>query len=639
MDKDLQRCIDLLKENDDDLRKSAENVLLSICQNILYRPNDKQYRKVRLDDDVVIEKLLPTVGAMECLFDVGFIEAADCLVLPKETSLLKLKALHNSVAKSLGMTTYVANNIDNYNLMPKCSTPEEKRFFTSILGNFHYVLQYEDPALQEKARKLIPITELEIATMSRIREIQKRIKLREANLDKHVKERLSESDIDTKDLFIMELMHWFKYKFFTWMDNPKCSACFGDSEHYQDVASEDPKCSRIEIHRCTNCQALIKFPRYTDPEPLLTLRRGRCGEWTNVFTLFCRALGYDARLVHDVTDHIWTEVWSMQEKRWIHVDPCEDVMDRPLMYEKGWKKKLVYIIAFSKDEVQDVTWRYTCDQLSVMQRRNICSESILLQFIESLNKHRQCSRDYSAFRREYVIKRRLSELVETIRMPEEQNSNDKSNETYEERSSGSLAWRLARGEVTEPSPETSYTWDISTYGETFHMYYSIIKDVYKVTDIDGKVQLELCGWQSGVNSMKGGIFRKVENDWKMVYLARSPGEISGQLKWNFEVKDPNLCVSTFSLQAWVRVFYGAKVTWQIEAFFNDTDPSKPLVFPIKNCGNYRTDYLKGSIKLVLTATVFGSQGDSAWQHSQLFRQSLGSEEDRSLIINIQLKKR
>lgn len=52
----------------------------------------------------------------------------------------------------------------------------------------------------------------------------------------------------------------------------------------------------------------MKFPRYIDPEPLLTLRRGRCGEWVNVFMLLCRTLGYDARCVHDETDHVWTEV-------------------------------------------------------------------------------------------------------------------------------------------------------------------------------------------------------------------------------------------------------------------------------------------------------------------------------------------
>lgn len=71
------------------------------------------------------------------------------------------------------------------------------------------------------------------------------------------------------------------------------------------------ECSLIIVKyhsRCTKCGTRVKFPRYIDPEPLLTLRRGRCGEWVNVFTLLCRTLGYDARCVHDETDHVWTEV-------------------------------------------------------------------------------------------------------------------------------------------------------------------------------------------------------------------------------------------------------------------------------------------------------------------------------------------
>lgn len=75
------------------------------------------------------------------------------------------------------------------------------------------------------------------------------------------------------------------------------------------------------------------------------------------------------RYVHDHTDHVWTEVYSQSQGRWLHADSCENKMDTPLMYECGWGKKLTYIIAYSKDELVDVTWRYTANQNEVLRRR------------------------------------------------------------------------------------------------------------------------------------------------------------------------------------------------------------------------------------------------------------------------------
>lgn len=120
-----------------------------------------------------------------------------------------------------------------------------------------------------------------------------------------------------------------------------------------------------------------------------------------------------------------------------------------MLYEKGWGKKLNYILAYSRDEIQDVTWRYTHNFKEVMRRRNFCSEIDLLECIFKLNKDIQCGTGYSEARRKYVVKRRAIELADMLTAPpgykrpcEIDNSN-----RYIGRTSGSLDWRLARGET------------------------------------------------------------------------------------------------------------------------------------------------------------------------------------------------
>lgn len=202
--------------------------------------------------------------------------------------------------------------------------------------------------------------------------------------------------------------------------------------------------------RCKICGNEEQFPRYVDPKILLTTRKGRCGEWANAFTLICRSFGYDTRIVYDKTDHVWSEVWSIAASRWIHVDPCENAIDRPLLYEKGWNKKLTYIIAYSRDEIQDVTWRYTRNETAVMARRNDCTEESLLALISRLNQQRQSSQGYSDARKRYVVRRRLMELAELLPAPPGMTkpSDSDDNSAYGGRISGDAIWRLARGEIT-----------------------------------------------------------------------------------------------------------------------------------------------------------------------------------------------
>ena len=89
------------------------------------------------------------------------------------------------------------------------------------------------------------------------------------------------------------------------------------------------------------------------------------------------------------------------------------------MYEVGWGKQLSYVMAYSQDELQDVTWRYSCRHRDVLSRRTECMEVELLSTVMQLRQERQ--QDLSDARKLYLNKRLLAELVEflTPRQPTE----------------------------------------------------------------------------------------------------------------------------------------------------------------------------------------------------------------------------
>jgi len=98
--------------------------------------------------------------------------------------------------------------------------------------------------------------------------------------------------------------------------------------------------------------------RHNDPLKILAYGKGRCSEFSVLFTALCLAHNYRARLILDMSDHVWTEVWDNTQKRWVHVDPSEKRIDDPKMYERDWKKNLKEVYALENGHVKNVTETY-----------------------------------------------------------------------------------------------------------------------------------------------------------------------------------------------------------------------------------------------------------------------------------------
>jgi hypothetical protein len=109
--------------------------------------------------------------------------------------------------------------------------------------------------------------------------------------------------------------------------------------------------------------AKVKFSkgditRHNDPFEIIEYGQGMCREFSILFTAVCLANGYRARIILDMSDHAWTEVWNATQKKWIHVDPSERRIDAPEMYERDWRKNLVEVYAFENGVMEDVTKNY-----------------------------------------------------------------------------------------------------------------------------------------------------------------------------------------------------------------------------------------------------------------------------------------
>ena len=376
-----------------------------------------------------------------------------------------------------------------------------------LKGYLQYVQQHEDPIVQTMALSLIP---------------NERFQDEMANM--------TNWPYDPSIKIIFPLVNWFKNEFFKWLDQPDCSNCKAPTtEPYNAPGLDhDPSTGeRIEMYRCSVCNRLERFQRYNRVEMLLDTKTGRCGEWANCFYLFLRALNLPARYVVDWTDHVWCEVYSKSTKQWLHIDPCEAAIDKPLLYEAGWSKQLSYVFGVNVTEIVDVTWRYVQNRKKVKVRRTECSEKELAMSLKRLNIAVQSSLPISE-QKEWAV-RRMWEFADFL-TKRKVGQDEKLG-----RQSGSAQWRMSRGEAKFDSSNENFTISPSETerkSKQISISYNCALDKYE------RGSSVVGGWKT-LTFESSNVFRKVERDWKKAYLCRNENSTEndvGTISWHFDLK-------------------------------------------------------------------------------------------------------
>ncbi|XP_048580324.1 peptide-N(4)-(N-acetyl-beta-glucosaminyl)asparagine amidase isoform X2 [Nematostella vectensis] len=641
-------CVNQLKGNSAVVFMETSELLLKFANNIMGEPENPKYRSIRLGNKIFQNKLLPVEGAVECLFAMGFEESEDRLIFPSNCSLEALHTLRDTLeamrdrSSGCGSTDHMCSTRDpetephQLHFAPAATvlqlqsltssaplpgmTQSQAQFYAKLKSSSDHVMIYEDPDLQKRARSHLPVRELE----------QKAEEMSKASRDSGGK------CVDVKDCLILVLLEWFK-GFFQWMDKPECKSCRQVAVYHQrgvpTLEEQEWGVGVVEEYKCPTCSQQIRFPRYNHPAKLLETRCGRCGEWANCFTMFCRVLGFETRHVIDWTDHVWTEVYSESQSRWLHCDSCECACDKPLVYEAGWGKKLSYIIAFSKEEVFDVTWRYSANHEAVRMRRTQVSEQWLADVTMKMTQQLQSI--IPEERQKLLQGRTFNELIELMTLK------SATPDELQGRVSGSLAWRKIRGELGSSGrakPYKPYVFEPSDNEikrKRMRIRYSIaIDNYYRLTDdnLPSHSSPALEDWKSGTNGVES-IFRKVEHDWKMAYLARNEGCQTGSVSWKVDVSESGLVIDTVDLVISSITFENGKVDWSIHG----DDKEKQFIKLEGGESKQTLTRLRGAKTLTLTAQMSGGQGDNAWQHAQLFRQSITHTDEYPLDIDITLQ--
>lgn len=171
---------------------------------------------------------------------------------------------------------------------------------------------------------------------------------------------------------------------------------------------------------------------------------------------------------------------------------------------------------------------------------------------------------------------------------------------------------------------------------SFQVQYNTVTNTY--TTSSKKVTN---GWKQCISKCVN-IQYKSENDWRMVYLARTEGSQTAFIEWSFDLSKFRTIgkhVKKISLKLKSKCFENAKINWSIfcnenlkaesDCFILDTS-NETSQFKITGTDGEWTlsDFSnEKNFAFKVKAELSGGVGHNAWQHTQLFRQSLDNNEN------------
>lgn len=444
-----------------------------------------------------------------------------------------------------------------------------------------------------------------------------------------VQDNLDILDGDFSDNLLPHLVRWFSEDFFKWFSAPPCDHCGSELTHSRSFVNIEGK--SVETYCCPNdtCSFRYDFIRHNDPAILLHTRQGRCGEWANCFQMILSALDYDSRVILDTTDHVWNEVWSETQKRWLHVDPCEGVIDNPLIYEVGWGKKLQYCLAFSQHEVLDVTARYSKDFAATKSIRNLSDEEFLASYLNSLTDKLLEGIES----RERIIERRRHEIAHLSELSSKKRDEEADFHKVQGRKTGSIRWRIERGEFSPIIRNLTILRvskaEKSNPGEPlFSLKYHCDSNRY----LSNVSVYQVKNWSKLVYLSENLDF-KYEKDWKTSYIARYETcsyDQAGIIQWRFDVS------SLSNDEDWTRLnvtlngqtYPNTSIKISLTSLDGQDNELRSFELELNNLKSVRSDELdrRNCKTLTIEARLEGGMaGDPvAWQKPQLFRQARGT---------------